>query len=241
MRKPVAQGPDVGRGAAHVHDDGIVTLRQEGGAAHAVGRPRGEAVDGELPRLLGGQHGAVVLRDVERRPDLAPDQGLHEASGRPARQVDQTGVQQRRVLPLEQPDPPEVVRAGDGEPGTFLQQDAGGFFLAGWIEGREHGGDGRRRQASLADAPARLPDGRRVEGHDGASVVLVASLDHEDLAPDEAGQILRPVLEGRQRRAGGEPDADGRDRGQVAPLDYGVGEMRGADHDRVDGARAGGH
>jgi hypothetical protein len=61
------EAPDVRRRPAHVDHDRVVELRQEGGAAHAVGRARREGVDGMGLGLGGQHHRAIVLGEIERR------------------------------------------------------------------------------------------------------------------------------------------------------------------------------
>src|SRR5262249_57826185 len=123
--------------------------------------------------LLGEQHGAVVVGDVERRADAAPLERLVEATSRPAGQIHQARVEQGGVLPLEKADPPELMRAGDGQAGALLLEDARRLLLARRIERREDGCDADRAEATLAD-PLRGPaHRRRAEGQEGPAAVLV--------------------------------------------------------------------
>ncbi len=158
------------------------------------------------------------------------------ASRRPSRQVHEARVQQRGVLALEEPDAAQIVRERDGDVGALLAQDLRRLVLARRVERREDRGDAGRAQAALADAPRRPAHAGRVEGDDGPAVVLVPALQHDDLAADQRGQVGRPVDEGLEGGAGGQPDPDRGDRRQVAPLDDGVGEVRGPDHHGVDRA-----
>ena len=67
------QAADVGGGAAHVDDERLVALGEKRGAAHRVGRPRREGVDGIRLRHLRQHDGPVVLGEVEGRAiPLAP-------------------------------------------------------------------------------------------------------------------------------------------------------------------------
>src|SRR5205823_6695226 len=76
----VAERTDVGGGAADVHHERVGQTRQERGAAHAVGRSRGERVDGVRLGDLGQHHGAVVLGEVQRRVDAAGAQRVGEGA-----------------------------------------------------------------------------------------------------------------------------------------------------------------
>ncbi len=60
--------------------------------------------------------------------------------------------------------------------------------------------------------------------------------EHEHVAADPIGEILRPIAERRQRGARRQSDAHRGDARETAPLDDGIDEMRRADHDRVDRA-----
>jgi hypothetical protein len=62
----------------------------------------------------------------------------------------------------------------------------------------------------------------------------VSALQHHDLAPHQGGKILGPVAEWRQRGTRRQADADRRHAREIASLNDGVGEVRGADHDGVD-------
>jgi hypothetical protein len=57
--------------------------------------------------------GCVVLRDKDRRVDSAGPERLGERSRRPTSEIDETGIEEGRVLLLEQADPPELVGQGD--------------------------------------------------------------------------------------------------------------------------------
>ena len=72
-RKSGGQQANVGGRAADVGDDGIAQTRQVGGAAHGVGRTRGERQHRVLRDHVGIHQGAVVLTDEERCLD--PERG----------------------------------------------------------------------------------------------------------------------------------------------------------------------
>jgi hypothetical protein len=162
-------------------DQGLVALGEEGGAPHGVGRPGGEGVDRVGLRHLGQHHGAVVLGEVERRRDAARAQRLSEGPRGLPGQLDEAGVEERRVLALEESDAAEPVREGDGDTGAFLLNDGGGLLLARGVQRREHRRDGHRADPRVADAPRGRAHPARVEGDQGAAVELVAALQHHHL------------------------------------------------------------
>ena len=220
-RKAVPEAADVGRRAAHVDHERVRELREKGGAAHAVRGAGLEREHRERLRDRRDRHGPVVLGQVEGRRDPASPQG---------------GVEQRDVLPLEQPDPAELVRQRDRDVGTFVAHDLCGGDLARGIERREHRRDRHGADSGLANLPGGAPHGRDVERHDRAAVVLVSSLHHEDRPAHDRREIVGPVDERPERRAGWKADAYRRDRREVAALDDRVREMRRADHHGVDGS-----
>ncbi len=154
-------------------------------------------------------------------------------------QLDEAGVEQRRVLALEQADAAEPVRQGDRDVRAFLADDRRRLLLARRVQRREHRGDGDRADPGVADAPGRRAHAPAVERDERAAVELVAAFQHHDLGAHQLGQVLRPVHEGRQRGARGQADAHRGDAAQIAPLHHRVGEVGGADHHRVRLARAG--
>src|SRR5262249_57082058 len=105
--------------------------------------------------------------------DAAATYRAGERLGCPSRQVHEAGVQQGGVLALEQSDAAQVVRARDGDVGTFLAQDLRGLVFARRVERREDRADTRDAQATLPDASRRPAHAGRVEGDDGPAVVLV--------------------------------------------------------------------
>ena len=230
----MTQAADVGRGAADVDDDRVAEAREKRGAAHAVGGPGGEAVDGERLGRGGQHHGAVVLGEIERRGQAAGGQRLGEGAGRAPGEADQRGVEQRRVLALQQADAAELVRERHRGVGTLFAEDRRGVRLALGVERREHRGDRHRGDPGRPDPARGIAHASLVERHDGPAVVFVAALEHDDLAAHEGCEVVGPVDEGRQRRAGRQADPDRGHAGEVAPLDDGVREVRGADHDGID-------
>ena len=153
-----------------------------------------------------------------------------------ARQIHEPRVQERGVLALEQAD----ARRGDGTASPRRQGIPRGGSPPPAPRRRDRAARTPRRRRPRAGRArgyrGRSAASRRVEGHDGPAIVLVAAAEHEDLAPDERGEVAGPIDEGRKGGAGGEPDADGGDGRQIAALNDGVGEVGGADHHGVDRA-----
>ena len=230
----MTQAADVRRRPPDVHDERVGALGQERGAAHRVGRPGGEAVDGE-GLGDGREHDrAVVLGEVERRGDPARPQRVGEGARRPLRQIHERRVEQRRVLALEEAEAAEAVGERDGDARALLAEDLRRLLLARRVQRGEDRGDADRGDPRLADAARRGSHAARIERDEGPAVVLVAALQHHDLAADDRREILGPVAEGLEGGARGKPDADRGDARQLAVLDDGVGEVRGAEHHRAD-------
>ena len=191
-------------------------------------------------RLAGLGHRAVVLGDVKRRRDA----GIARSPARTPRpwsrgKIGERGVQERRVLALEQPDPAEVGRAGDGAAGDLLGDDRRRLALVAGIERREDRGDRDRADAPVADLAA--PPSRSAARSSGMKARPSYSWPPSTIATSPStsvGEIRRPVAERRQAGARRQADADRADPAQGAPLHDGVDEMRRADHDGVDGLAA---
>ena len=166
-------------------------------------------------------------------------QGQAERAGRGPGQLDEAGVEQGRVLALEQADAAEPVGEGDRDVGTLFEDDGGGFFLAGGVQRRENGGDGDRADPGVADPPGGRAHAAGVERDERAAVELVAALQHHHLAADEGREVLRPVDERGQGGARGQADAHRGDAAEVAPLHHGIGEVGRPDHGGVGIARGG--
>ncbi len=121
-----------------------------------------------------------------------------KARDRDPRQIDEGGVEEGGVLALEEADAAQIVRQGDRGLRAFLGEDRPRPLFAGGVERREDRGDRDRPDAALADLPRRPPHAGLVERHDRPAVVIVPAFEHEHLAADRAGKILRPVAERRQ-------------------------------------------
>ena len=148
-------------------------------------------------------------------------------------QLDEAGIEQGRVLALEEPDAAEPVGERDRDVGAFVAENRRRFFFARGVQRREDRGDRDRADPGGADPPGGLAHALAVERDERAAVELVAALQHHDLGAHQVGQVLRPVHEGRERGAGGQADAHRGDPAEVAPLHHRVGEVGGADHGRL--------
>src|SRR5690606_6607058 len=136
------QRADVRRGAADIDDDCILYAREEGGAAHRVGRARGEGEDREFLGELGIHQGAVVLGEVEAAPDAGLGDRLADGLDHVLREVAQAGVHDRRVLAFEQADAADIARQRDVDAGQGFGEDFAGLLLELAGHGGEDGGDG---------------------------------------------------------------------------------------------------
>ena len=184
-----------------------------------------------------------------------------EAADHAGRHAQQRGVEDRGVLPLQQAERADLVAERDREVGAELGlQDLPGADLV--LGGRRAEGAGDRDRA--APRPDRLGgqalDRLGVQRGDLLAVVLVAALDDGGRADDPGADVIGPGGAGAdpQRGGGGEPQHG--HPVQAAPLDDGVGRMRGPQHrlgdprvlqphqhpvegrsDAVDGLGGGGH
>ena len=169
-------------------------------------------------------------------PDL--DERPHEAVGRAPRQPDQGGIQQRHVLAREQADPAELVRLGDRDAGDDGRQDFRRLLL-------------RTRQFSGEKTEA-MPTASTPASRIFAAASFIAARSNGAIGRPSSSwpprimkvgpctrpaQVGRPVDERRQGRRRRQADANRGDPGDMAALDDGVGEMRRADHHRVDPGR----
>ena len=232
-REAMAERADVAGGAAHIHHQRILHAGQEGGAAHGIRRAGGEGQHREARRQRRADHRAIVLRDIERRGDPRRRQRRLEGRDGQPRQRHQRGVQQRDILPLQQPDPPQLMGQRDGGLRHLLPQDLRRAKLHPRVERGEDGRDSDAADARGAHRPRRRCHARLIERHDRPAVIIMPALDHMHLPAHLRGQILRPVTEGRQGGGGGQPDPQRADLGEVPPLHHRIDEMGGADHHRL--------
>jgi len=200
-RKSAADLPDIRRCAADIDDHRVRQARKEGRAAHRIGRAAGEAHDRQCRRRCGLHHCAVVLRQVERSGDSAGRDSRDKAGDSRAGQIDQRGIEERCIFPLEETDAAEVVRYGYRGIGEFLAKDDLSPLLAAGIERRKDRGNSHRADAVVTDLARCLPHSGLVERHDGAPVVVMPTFEHEYGATDTLGEVGLPVAERRQRGA----------------------------------------
>src|SRR4029453_7188322 len=110
--------------------------------------------------------------------DAAPAQGLREGARGRAGQLDEAGVEEGRVLTLEQADAAQPRGERPRHVGTLLAEDGRRFLLARSVQGREDRGHCDGSDPHLAYPPGRRPHAPRVEGHEGPAGELVTALEH---------------------------------------------------------------
>ena len=225
----------IGGGAPHVDDDGILQAAEIAGPPDGVGGAAGDGEDGVAPGVVHGHEGAVVLGEVDLGiGDPQVGQRAGEALGEGLGHLVERGVENGGVLPLNEAHGADL--AGDGHVDVLphhLAAQPGGRPLVVVPDGGEHAGDGHRAHPfglqPLEEGAGRL----LIKGGQLLAVVLKAAADDGGVHGDGA-QILRPVHHGRDAHRGGGADAQHADGGQVAALHNGVGALGGAQHGLAD-------
>ena len=228
------QAADIAGGAANIQHNGVLDPRQEGGAAHAVGRTRGEAADRLVPGHLGAGNRAVVLGDIERRRNATVGNGFGESIGGVAGQFDQARIQQCRVLSLKQPDPPEPARQRDMNIGVFVADNLSRPLLAFRGQWREHRADADGGYMVRAHVAGGVGHRALVERHQGTAIIFMAAGNQVPATVDQPRQIVRPINKRRQAGRGRQANPKRRRPVQAATLNHRIDEMGRADHHRID-------
>ena len=93
----------------------------------------------------------------------------------------------------------------------------------------------RHRSSRRAISSITCLHGREVQRRQRATVVEPPTGQHEDVAAEGVGEVVRPVEHRRHVAPGGQRDAHDRSLRELPALDHGIRELRGADHHRADG------
>ena len=170
------------------------------------------------PRRPGRQHhGAVVLREVERRGDARwPRSASVKARRRAPRQRDQgrRSAASRSRARAGRCDRARA-RASRRRSGTPRAGSSPPRFSHSALSGEKTRGDADRRMPAVADPPAPPPAcPSSSNGTIGRPSYSWPPSSMKTSPRTSARQVLRPVDERRQRRAGRQADADGRDPGR---------------------------
>ena len=224
------QHAQVGGGAAHVDDDGVVAARQVAGAADGVRRPARDGEDGIAARVFHGHERAVILRQVHFgvRHALVGQTGC-EALGELARHVVQRRVQDSGVLALDQAHRADL--AGDGHVHVLAQhlaRDGRGAQLVVVAHGGEHAGHGHGLHATFHALEERAARGL-VELCQALAIVLETALDDERVHAHRS-DIVGPVHHRRDAHGSRRADAQDGDGRKALALHDGVRALGGAQH-----------
>ena len=188
-------------------------LRERRRRASSWWRPtRRNRPGGAVPPGL--RHRAVVLGEEERRRDAARrSPARRRAIVSRARSIS-AALSRAAFSRSSSPMRPRSRRAGDrGVRASPAATSSAARLLVAGIERREDDEIATDVRPAAASRWAAARDRRVVERHERAAVVLVAALDHPHPAAHQAGQVLRPVAERRQRGRGRQADAQ---RGDLA-------------------------
>ena len=157
-------------------------------------------------------------------------------------EIGERGVEERRVLALEEPDAAEIGRAGDGAARDLLARRS----PPPRARGRDRAARRSRRSRPSGcpcrgSAAPRRERAARSSGMKSAAVIFMPAFDHRDRRPRRprrgpAGQSQN----GGRLALAGRPMRIAPTRLERAPLHDRVDEMRRADHDGIDGLVADG-
>src|SRR5438132_923317 len=192
--KPLDENPCQGRRPAYVDDDGFVEPCEESRSAYAVGGPRKDRKDGVPLRVFHGHQRAVVLAEEELRPDRPPLERLLQGARRRLRHLHRRRVEDCRVLPLDEPDDPDLMGERDGNlPADHLPQGSGRLDLLVVPHWGELPGYRDGIELLLDDRSPDFPEFRGVESIELSPVVLVPALYGEVRPSNRSLQVLGPV------------------------------------------------
>src|SRR6202022_3585022 len=117
-------------------------------------------------------------------------------------------VHDRRVLALEQPHPPDLVREAGHYAGQLFLQDPSRLLLELVVDGAENRRDGDGPDLLAPDVLGDLAHLAWLPLRDVASVEFVPAVAEVDVATKNLAQAVRPIDHGRQRLGGGQPESD---------------------------------
>ena len=161
-------------------------------------------------------------------------QRLFKAGDRTQRQIAQTGIHDRCVLALQQPNPANRAGEGDIGIGNHFAHNRRSLLFKGCIDWRKDRGDGNCVEPlglNLFGNPAHF---HRIKGRDFAAIKLVTAVGQVVVAPDHFGQIIGPVHHWGETDGGRQAQANTGRWLQPSPFNHGVGKVGGADHHPID-------
>ena len=235
-RESPGEDADVRGGTADVDHQRIFETGQEAGAPHAVGGPGGE----RQHRVAGDERvahqRAVVLADEEGGVYVERCECGAEGVDHAAREVREARVQDRGVLALEETEAADGGREGQVRVGEFVADDLGGAGFHGVVDWGEEAGEGDGADVGGFHLAEGVDQGLLVQGVREFARVLVTAADEPASAVHQRRQVGGPVGEGWDGGGGGQRETQDTHRQQALPLQHRVGEVRRADHDRLDAA-----
>ena len=229
-REAGLQNAQVGGGAAHVNDDGVVHAAQVACAANGV---RGAACDGEnrvTASVIDGHERAVVLGQIHVGLGNATlGQALRKALGEALGNQVERRVQNGGVLALDQTHRADLARDGNAYiVAEHLAGDGGSSELVIVAHASEHAANGDRVDLALHT----LEEGAArslVEVGQTLAVEFEAAANNGGINGNRRN-IVGPVDHGGNAHGSRRANTQNGDGGQALALDDGVGALRGAEH-----------
>ena len=216
--------------AAHVDDRAIELVGEEGSPAHRVGRTGRECRYRVAPRVVDVHERPVVLAEEDGGADAGLGHGPDQPGGDGLGELAQGGIDDRGVLPPEQPHPADLVGEADRRTGSHLGDDLRRPQLELGVDRREDRRDGEGPGTGVERSPHRVAHLPLVEIVDAAAVVLVAAMAEIAVAADRAAQPFWPVHQRRKGAGGGQTEADGGGLGEVGAFGERIAEVGRPDH-----------
>ena len=164
---------------------------------HRIGRAGRKAEHRERGSALRFGDRPVVLRDKKRRGDAEPSDGMTKSANHIVREIDERGVEESRILALEQADAAQMVGARDANARHLLLEDLRNLILVARIKRGKHRGDRHGANAGRADLLRRSSRRGNVERHETPSIVVMTAFKKPCAAAHQRGEILWPVAERR--------------------------------------------
>src|SRR5262249_35838540 len=178
-RETVGYRPYVRRSSSHVDDQAVIQSRKMRRASNAVRGSAADGQDGMVKRIVEAHETAVVLSKEDERLEPVRVEGAAERLGDASGDSPKSGVEHRRVLPLQEADGADFMAQGQVHAAAgHLSHTIGCPQLMVWRDGRKHAHD-RHSVDALCDRLHETRDGVLVERSDRAAVKLEATT-HDD-------------------------------------------------------------
>src|SRR5215472_1107463 len=233
----VGYRPYVRRGSSHVYDQAVIESREVRGSSNAVRGPAAGGQDGMVERIVEAHQTAVVLSEEDERLEPVRVEGAAERLGDASGNSPKSGVEHRRVLPLQEADGANFMAQGQVHVAAgHLPHTIGCPQLVLWRDGRKHAHD-RDSVDALCDRLHETRDGVLVERRQRATVKLEAAT-HDDFARRHCdAQVRRPCGQRRHGLGRGRPKANDGNAAQASTLEDRVGRVGRPEHHVGDAVR----